>query len=152
MVDARLAYWTFALLDLALAVALALGGWRLARRGEIARHRRRMNVAVAAVLVFLLSYLLKVLFLGREDLASWSPAAILTLRIHETIVLVMLLAGGAARWLAARRDFVTAAAAGTPPRVWHRWLGRLAVVAAVLGLISAAVVLVQMYQRAWPRD
>ncbi len=152
--ETHLIYWTLALIDLALAVGLALAGWRLARRGEIARHRRLMNLALAAVGVFLASYLGKVLVLGREDLATWTPAAILTLRIHESIVAVMLVAGGGARWLAARHRerFLASAGRGPvsplPALARHRWLGRVAVVSAVLGLLSAGLVLVQMYQRA----
>jgi hypothetical protein len=153
--DPKLLYWTGALVNMAVVVALAARGVQLRRRGEIARHRRHMLGAGALVGLFLVSYAFKLAWLGREALELWSPADVWVLRLHETCVLTMLLAGG----FAASRGFRlahTRAASGrpgdppAPPALarWHRRGGWLAVAGAVLGLLTAGLVLLGMYRRA----
>ena len=153
--NANLLYWSGALLNMAVIAGLAVYGVRCARRGELARHARSMRAAGLLVGLFLASYVLKLASLGREELASWSPAAVGMLRFHELCVLVMLVAGGIALFLgrtlrrsrAYTRDAADPAApAGLLRR--HRLAGRTALAGALLGAATAALVLAGMYTRA----
>lgn len=151
----NLLYWTAAFANMLVIVFLASIGVRERRRGRIRQHRRDMLIAAGLVGVFLVSYVLKLFLLGREDMKSWSGNAVWTLRFHELCVLTMLVAGGVAarrgsalgRTRAASRD-----PADPPPppgtALGHRRAGWTAVVAAALGLLSAALVLAGMYERA----
>ena len=152
--DPKVLYWTAALVDLALVVLLAARGVAQVRRGEVARHRRTMQTCAALIGAFLLSYVVKLALLGREDLPNWEPFYVNTLRFHEACVLTMLVAGSVAFTLARRMRGsrnVTRAASDPPADPdalrWHRRAGRTGVVSAVAGLLSAAVVLFGMYAR-----
>lgn len=153
--DPKILFWTWALANMGLIVAFAFVGVSARRAGDLAGHRRMMMLAAALVGVFLAAYVLKLAFLGREDMSVWSTYAVWTLRFHESCVAVMLIAGGIAmhrgRKLSATRN-VTHDPADPPAEPTlsggHRRLGRAAVIAAVLGVFSAAVVLFDMYQRA----
>jgi hypothetical protein len=153
--DPRLAYWTFALLDLAAVVGFAAAGVAALRRGDVPRHQRRMLTAASLVGLFLLSYLVKLGLIGREDLASWEPASIWMLRIHELCVFTMLAAGAIAgtRALRLRRTRNATRDPRDPPAPatlvrWHRGAGKTAVFAAALALGFAGLVLAGMYRRA----
>jgi uncharacterized membrane protein YozB (DUF420 family) len=153
--DPRLVYWSFALLDMCAVVGLAAAGVRALRRGNVARHCRCMLGAAAGVALFVLSYLLKLAVLGREDLASWDRASVQVLRLHELCVFTMLAAGGfaGARALRLRRTRNATQRPQDPPAPAalvraHRRAGWTAVVAAALGLALAALVLAGMYRRA----
>ena len=153
--DPRLAYWTFALLDLTAVVGFAMAGVSALRRGDVPRHRRRMLTAAALVGVFLISYLCKLALIGREDRASWGAISIWVLRIHELCVLTMLVAGAIAgtRALRLRRTRNATRDPGDPPAAaelvrWHRGAGKTAVCAAVLALGLAGLILAGMYRRA----
>jgi len=152
--DAKTWFWTAALLNMALMAGIAVRGIRLASRGEVARHRRHMLVAVALVFVFIGSYVLKVVFLGHEDFDTWSPAAVHTLRFHELCVLVMIVGGGIAlqrghRMRASREATGDPSAAPAPAQVLrlHRLAGRIAVGSAILGFLAACLVLAGMIAR-----
>ena len=152
--DPKLIFWTGAFLNMCAVVAFASAGVRQRRRGDIARHRRSMLTASGLVAFFLVSYLLKVPLLGRENLEVWSASAVWTLRIHETCIAVMLIAGGMAgrgayRLRATRNATRRQSDPPAPPPMAarHRRAGWTAVVAAVLGLVSAAGVLLGMYER-----
>jgi len=152
--DPKLAYWTAAFANMTVLVGFAVAGIRHVRRGEVARHRRAMTIAAVLVVVFLVSYPLKVLFLGREDMDAWSPASVFTLRLHELCVMGMLLGGGLAlmrgRRLARTRALLDTEEApeATPESLaGHRRAGRTAVAAAVLAWASAGLVLAHMYGR-----
>jgi len=153
--DPRLAYWTFALLDLAAVVGFAAAGVVALRRGDVPRHQRRMLTAAALVGLFLLSYLCKLALLGREDLASWEVESIWILRIHELWVFTMLIAGMVAgsRALRLRHTRNATRDPQDPPAPaslvrWHRGAGWTAVCSATLALGFALLVLVGMYRRA----
>ena len=94
--DPKLLFWIAALINLAVLCVVAILGVRHARRGEIARHLRAMKIATTLVFAFLGSYVLKVVFLGREDQSVWTLFDVWVLRIHEMFVLVMLVAGAIA--------------------------------------------------------
>lgn len=152
--DARVLYWTGALLDLLLVALFAVNGVRQIRRGEVGRHRVSMGIAGALVLAFLVSYLLKLEFLGREDLAAWARIDVWVLRVHETCVAAMLLGGVAAGGLGFRmRGSRTVTGDPAAPqavaslRRWHRRAGWTAVVGALTGFVTAGYVLVGMYLR-----
>jgi ABC-type phosphate transport system permease subunit len=108
------------------------------------------------VLAFLVSYLLKLLILGREDRSTWTLFDLWVLRIHEVFVLQMVVAGAVA-WTQVRKLLPTRLVThdsqdpAPDPRVAriHRLAGRVAVVGAVLGFVLAIGVLAGMYVRAF---
>ena len=141
--NAALAFWTGSLFLFAAMLASALLAWRHVRRGRIDLHRRWINTAIILLVLFLTSYVVKVLLLGKENLATWSPGSLFILRLHETVVLLMLLSGGTARFLARR----VGKGEEAPP--WHRWCGRTAILSGIAAFLTATMVLVGMYQRVW---
>jgi uncharacterized membrane protein YozB (DUF420 family) len=153
--DAKLIYWTAALANLAAVVVCAGLGWRRARRRDFQAHRRLMLAASWLVLAFLLSYALKVAFLGREQLELWAQPYVRMLHVHELFVSLMLVCGITA--LVQARRLGLPRGADSPPidaaklarglRV-HRGIGRVAILAGVGGLGTAAYVLWGMYERA----
>lgn len=152
--DPKVAYWTAAFANFTLLTAFAVAGVRHVRRGEVARHRRAMTIAAGLVVAFLVSYPLKVVFLGREDLGVWSATSVGVLRFHEVCVLAMVVGGTLAllrgRRLGRTRAVLTSpdAPAATPPmRAAHRRVGRVAVLGAILGWLSAGLVLAGMFAR-----
>jgi uncharacterized membrane protein YozB (DUF420 family) len=152
--DPKVLYWTGALANMLLITALAVRGAGQVKRGEIPAHRRSMLACVALVVAFLVSYALKVVFLGREHLDVWSSLYVNTLRFHETCVLVMVIGGGVAlhraRAMRGTRNRTREAADPAAPSAvvsLHHRSGRVAIVALVLAVLSAAVVLFGMYSR-----
>lgn len=150
-----LLFWTAALIDLGLVCVIAIVGVRCARRGAIARHQRAMKVSALLVVGFLLSYGLKLVVVGREDMSLWTPVDHWILRIHELFVMGMLVAGTIAfrqaRRLAGTRAVTRDAKdPDADPRVLrhHRRAGWTALVCALLGFVFAMGVLAGMYQRA----
>ncbi len=155
MTNPGLVFWTAALVNLGLICAMGILGVRCVRRGEIARHRRAMKVAGGLVVAFLISYVLKVILIGREDRSLWSDADVLILRAHEVCVVIMLIAGGIAWWqsrplLATRSVTRNARDPEADPGVLrrHKRAGWAAVLSALAGFALAAVVLAGMYGRA----
>jgi uncharacterized membrane protein YozB (DUF420 family) len=153
--DPKLIYWTGALLNMAVVAGLAVQGVRQIRRGEVARHRRSMLLSISLVLAFIGSYVFKLMWLGRENLAVWSVASVRTLQVHELCITAMLLGGGFAlyRGLGLRKTRLVTHHADDPdpdPRHVraHRRAGRIAVGGAVLGWLTAAFVLFGMFSRA----
>lgn len=140
--DPKLVFWTAAFANMLAIIAVAVIGVRRAGRREIAGHRRLMLAAAGLVGLFLVSYVVKVGTLGREQLALWEPRYVWTLRFHETCIAVMVIAGVRAIWLGAREGFRDAARARA-----HRLAGRTAVVSALLGVASAGYVLLGMFER-----
>jgi len=154
--DPKLLYWTAALINLAVLCGFALTGVRYARRGEIARHQRAMKIASVLVVGFLVSYVIKLMVLGREDMSVWSSADVWVLRIHEIFVLQMVVAGIVA-WIKSRKLLGTRLVSHDPSdpmpdardvRV-HRLAGRTSVLSAVLGFVLAIGVLIGMIGRAY---
>jgi uncharacterized membrane protein YozB (DUF420 family) len=153
--DPKLLYWTAALVNLGAVVACALVGWRRARRRELQAHRRSMLAGAWLVLGFLVSYVLKVLWLGREQLELWDPAYVRVLHVHELFVLLLLLCGSGALVQARRLGLprgpdsrpIGARELARGLRA-HRWLGRIGIASSIFGLLTAAYVLWGMYERA----
>ena len=154
--DGKLVYWTAAFLNMLLIVSLVSVGVRAIRRGKVLVHRRCMLLASGLVLGFIVSYVFKVAFLGREELQRWGVASVLVLRVHELCVFTMLIGGAVAgsRAFAMRKDpIVRGLRSTTQPRDsglrrWHRRAGWTAVTGAFLGVVTAALVLLGMYGRA----
>jgi uncharacterized membrane protein YozB (DUF420 family) len=152
--DPKALYWTGALVNLGLIVMLAFRGVAQIREGEVEKHRRSMLTGALLIGVFLVSYVFKLIFLGREDLSVWSNFHVQNLRLHETCVLLMILAGGMAvtqaRRMRGSRER-TRNPAGPPARAstvkWHRRAGWTAVLASVAAFLTAAVILAGMYAR-----
>jgi uncharacterized membrane protein YozB (DUF420 family) len=150
--DPKVAYWTGALLNMVAAFGVAAFGASRIRRAEVPRHARSMKIAVTLVLLFVVSYAVKLRVLGREALELWEPRFIQVLRFHETCIAVMLLAGGTALYLATTRRLAEIPA---PERLAqrariariHRACGWTALVACGLGAVSAGYVLYGMYAR-----
>jgi len=158
-VDAKLLFWTGALLNMGAVVGLGAHAIRLVRRGEVQRHRRAMLGASVLVVGFVVAYILKVAFLGGEDLDTWSSAARGVLYFHETCVAAMLVGGaiaGQRAWKFRNTRRVTREAAHPPAPAGvfrlHRIAGRAALIAAVLGVLSATVMLGGMYSRGGATD
>lgn len=153
--SASLLYWTAALANLAL-IAVCMGiGVRCIRRGALRAHRRAMGAASALVGLFLLSYLVKLALLGREDRSGWSSADLAMLYTHELCIAALLGGGGAALLRGRRlRARLGADAERLPPgpslpeAAAHRRAGRIACAGGALGLLTAAAVLARMYARA----
>lgn len=153
--DARLVYWTLALVNMSAVVGFAVAGVGAVRRGDTQTHRRCMLVSASLVVLFVLSYVVKLATLGREPLETWGVASIWILRVHELCVLTMVVAGGVAiargLRLRATRNFTHSAQDPVAPAASvrrHRGAGRTAVIAAGLGFALAVLVLVGMYRRA----
>ena len=114
-----------------------------------------MLTAAALVVLFVVSYVVKLAVLGREDLTTWGVLSIWVLRIHELCVLTMVVGGTVAlsRALRLRRSRNFTRRPEDPPAParsvrWHRGAGRTAACAAALGFALAACVLAGMYRRA----
>lgn len=146
--DPKLLYWTGALVNMGLVVALAVAGVASVRRGDVARHRRLMLAASALVGAFVFSYVLKLALLGREAVSTWSTGAVWTLRVHELCVFAMLAGGLVAGLYAFRMRAAPLAAENALVREAHRRAGRTAVIAAGAGVATAGLVLAGMYGRA----
>jgi uncharacterized membrane protein YozB (DUF420 family) len=153
--DSGLLYWTAALTNLAVVCLCAIVGVRCVRRGELARHLRAMKIASGLVVAFLVSYVVKLGWIGREDRSAWSSADVWLLRAHESFVLVMLVAGAVA-WLQAgklagtRQVTRSAKDPDADPGALrtHKRAGWTAVLSAIVGFALAIGVLVGMYRRA----
>jgi uncharacterized membrane protein YozB (DUF420 family) len=151
-----LAFWTAALIDLLAIVALVAIGIRNIRRGNLSRHRRCMKTAAALVACFFGIYLLKVRWFGRERLSEWSDQAVAVLRIHELCVSAMLVGGVVALVLSQKMQsnrsqlirLPDAPLASDRTLQRHRKAGWTAAIAAGLALLTAAIVLAGMYERA----
>jgi len=153
--DAKLWFWTLALVNMAAVVALATRGVRAIRRNDVAVHRRSMTVAAALVALFLGSYVAKRSVLGSEDLAVWSVAARINLYVHESFVFTLLIAGATALVLGrrlARTRRVSGRAEDPAPTAAqlrrHRRFGWVAVTTSALGLLTAYGILAGMFERA----
>lgn len=91
--DPKLLFWTGALANMWLIVAIACSGIAKIRAGDEVTHQRRMLTAASLVVFFVVSYAFKLIFLGREDLDLWQSWSVTLLRIHELFVLCMIVGG-----------------------------------------------------------
>ena len=96
--DPKLAFWTFAWLDLGVVLACAALGVRAIRRRQVRTHRRYLVAAASLVVAFLVAYVFKVAFLGRESLAAWSALDRGVLYSHKQFAIIRMQRGNS--WLA----------------------------------------------------
>ncbi len=148
--DARVAYWTWAWLNMGIAVGAGYTGIRHIRRRAVRGHQRRMLLFGGLVVLFLLSYPVKLALLGPEDLELWAPHFVWTLRVHELLVLTMVVS----MVIAIRIPYKLGIPRGTPPESVepsrlrpHRRAGWVAALSGAGGLLTAAYVLFGMYDR-----
>jgi uncharacterized membrane protein YozB (DUF420 family) len=151
--DPKLAFWCAALANLGLILVFAALAVRAVRRGDVRAHRRRMLTAAALVGLFLVSYLVKVAVLGREDRSLWSAFDRAVLYVHETCVAAMLGGGifaGIRAWRFRARlgPALALPRESLPGRVPHRRAGWIALVGAALAFVTAGGVLAGMFARA----
>jgi len=152
--DPKIAFWSAALVNLLVIVALVSVGIRSIRRNQVSRHRLCMKTSAWLVMTFLASYAAKLALLGRESIASWSGAAVLNLRIHVLFVLTMLTAGSIALLRARQmRDTRNVSGLSGDPLApestisGHHRAGWTAAICAGLGLATAVLLLAGMYRR-----
>jgi hypothetical protein len=115
-----------------------------------------MKAAAALVTCFFGIYPIKVIWFGRERLSEWSDWAVAVLRIHELCVFAMLVGGVIALILSRkmhrnRRQLThlpDAPLASSRTLRRHRKAGWTAAIGAGLALLTAAIVLAGMYERA----
>ena len=100
--DPKLVYWTLALANLGAIAGCLLAGVLRIRGRDVRGHRRRMLAASALVGLFLSSYVLKPIFLGREDRSQWRAFDRALLYTHELCVAAALAAGAVAGFCAWR--------------------------------------------------
>ena len=152
---ANLVYWTAALANLAVIVGCGTRGVAAIRRGEVRTHRRMMLVSTALVALFLVSYLLKVAWLGKEDRSAWTSLDYAFLYTHELCIAAMLVAGAIALYRALRFQsrlrpgwVIPPGPDALPGGEQHRRAGTLAKWSGALAFVSAIGVWAGMLLRA----
>jgi uncharacterized membrane protein YozB (DUF420 family) len=152
--DPKLLFWSGALVNLGLVLWCVRRGIELVRADEIRAHRRHMLTAGALIVLFLVSYVGKVAWLGKEDRSAWTGLDHAVLYVHESCVAVMLVAGAVALYRAWRfrpalgPDLERPTGAPLPGGASHGRAGRIAAWAAVLSFVTAGGVLAGMFLRA----
>jgi uncharacterized membrane protein YozB (DUF420 family) len=151
----KLVFWTIALANLGVVVACGARGVRAIRRGDARTHRRMMLASAALVVLFLVSYLAKVAFLGHEDRSAWTAIDYVILYLHELCIAGLLVAGGVALFRGLRFQrllrpswTVPPGADALPGRAAHRRAGRVAAWAGVFAFLTAIGVWIGMLVRA----
>src|SRR5262245_16493929 len=145
--DPKLIFWCAALANLGAIVLFAGTGVLAVRRGDVRKHRRRMLTAASLVGLFLVSYLIKLAALGREDRSLWTSLDRSVLYVHETFVAAMLLGGVYAGWRAwqfrARLgpSLLLPRDGELPGRAPHRRAGWIALIGAAMAFVTAGGVL-----------
>ena len=140
---ANLAYWLFAYALMTVTLVIGVRGVIHVRAGRFEAHRKAMVLACNILLFFVLTYVLKVVILGREDKTDWTTLDLVILRVHESFIGIMLIAGTWSRLLARkykdRLDNPTEA--DLPIRRRHALAGKIALAAAFCALGTATGVL-----------
>lgn len=147
----NLMFWVYAYILTLSAIIFAIRGWRSVKNKDYATHQSMMGVAINLILFFVVSYVVKVLVLGREDRTNWSNFYLYTLYIHETFIALMLVTGAWARRLA----YLFKASIGADQlsevqqaqRKRHAQLGKACILSALCGLFTATIILVGMASR-----
>lgn len=149
--NSNLIFWFYAYAVTVCALVFAFRGVGRAKKGQLEAHRKDMIRACNLIILFVLSYVFKVLFLGREDKSSWESTYLWILYIHEALIGLMLVTGVWARILAAK--LATTLTDPNPSdmiltlRRKHAKIGRTCIIAAVCALFTAAIILYGMWQR-----
>ena len=144
-----LIFWVFAYFLMFGLLATAIIAVRFARLGKLDAHAKWMNITVFLVILFVLSYGGKLLFLGRESLEIWEPAYVIVLRIHEFFIALMLIFGTLARLRA--RSFkrpLEKTNEQNNQRKNHKKWGKIALISTGCGWLTAGILLYGMFDRA----
>ena len=149
--NVNLAFWVFAYALTLLSIIIAFSGVGAAKKGDFETHRKRMTLACNLILFFVLSYVVKMFALGREDKSQWTTIYLVVLYIHETLIGGMLVSGTISRVLAYKfRDSLsgdTVSPLDIKRRKTHARAGKMCIMFAISALITAAVVLYGMFVR-----
>lgn len=150
MITPNLLFWGYAYALTLVALAIALQAVGLARKGHLAAHGKRMDIAILLILIFVASYVLKVIFLGREEKQNWETFHFVVLYIHESFIALMLIGGTVARVLASKfKQSVygnqTPTALDLKRRGTHRFFGKLCLVSTGMALVTASFILYTLY-------
>lgn len=147
----NLMFWIYAYALTIVALGIAFQGVARVRKGDEVGHAKKMNLAVLLILGFVGSYVLKVIFLGREPKTNWESLHFTVLYIHEFFIACMLLAGGYTRYLAGK--FKTSVGSSNPSaamlalRKKHRAAGKFCLIATTMALFTATFVLYTIHSR-----
>jgi len=143
-------YWLFAFVVMCTTLALAVRGISYIKKGDIDNHMRLMVWACNVILFFVVTYVVKVILLGREQKAGWQTLELVILYSHEFFILVMLVGGVRARYFAARfKAGLAAAGVGGGDRALrmrHARAGKMAMVGSSCALFTAIFVLIILYR------
>jgi len=132
--NAHTGFWTFAIMNMFAAFVVAAFGVRAARRKDVDLHKKLMMTSAALVVLFVLTYAGKLVFIGRENLDVWSDGEIIVLRVHELFVFTFL-ASGIRAYLLSRKF-----SSDPANRERHRLAGRISVISFALALVTAGFV------------
>jgi len=140
---ANLAYWLFAYVLMSVTLVIAFRGVVHARARRFEAHMKAMVLACNILLFFVLTYVLKVFVLGREDKTDWTMLDLVILRVHESFIAIMLITGTRARLLARKLKgrLDNPLEADRAIRRSHALAGKIALGAAVCALGTATGVL-----------
>ncbi len=145
------AFWAYAYVLMLVVVLFAIRGVKDIKAGDFQAHMSKMTVACNLLIFFVVSYLAKVITLGREDKSLFSMWDLIILYTHEFCILVMLVSGVYARVMAFKfKESLgsdTISETHQALRRKHGKAGKIAVTFAVLGLFTASFVLCGMWQR-----
>ncbi len=148
--DSHLIFWLYAYGLMLIVLVIAGRGIGRAKAGDYQGHMRAMILACNILLFFVLSYVVKILALGREDKSAWSALQLALLYTHEFLILVMLVSGTYARILAAKFKqslfSQKPSAADMAVRAVHRRWGKVAFAAACAAFITATGVIAILFQ------
>ena len=143
----NLAFWLYAYVLMMVVVYVAFKGVGHIKRGEQEAHMKKMVFACNILIFFVVSYVVKILVLGREDKVGWQTMDLVVLYVHETCIFIMLLAGTYARIQAARFKDRPVSEIPAAARKKHARSGKVAITAATLALFTASFVLYGMWRR-----
>jgi len=147
--DPKLLFWTGALVNMWLIVAISYLGIAKVRAGDEDGHQKRMLAAGGLVFLFVMAYGLKLVFLGREDLGQWEQWAVTLLRIHELFIFGMIAGGVRAIMLITKVRKLEAQTPDDPSiqvlRSTHAKTGKFTFASCVGGAVTASGVLFSMF-------
>lgn len=152
--DGKFLFWSGALVNFGAVCVLALIGVKRIRARDLRGHRRMMLASSALVLAFMVSYVVKLMYLGPEHLRVWDSFSLWSLRIHESWIAVMLVGGsyaGFRAWMFRRglptNGLLEDRLSPLASRRHHRVAGWIAVAGSLCAFLTACLVLYGMYLR-----
>lgn len=146
----NLMFWLYAYVLTIAALIIAFQGVAKIRQGDEIGHAKKMNLAILVILGFVASYVLKVIFLGREPKTNWESIHFTVLYAHEFFIAGMLIAGGYARYLAGKYKHTLGkkdlSDQDIALRKRHRLSGKICLASTTMALFTATFVLHTIYK------